>query len=94
MNTALCWKRFTRFPAERKTWWGLIAWKTTMMAINPKRTGSIPLSPLLMRRIWAAHVLPERLGDDLGGNEGGGAALGRRQVEVRQWLGFRRRRYC
>src|SRR5436190_18204692 len=62
MNTALCWNRLVRLPAERKTWCGLIAWKMTMIRTRPATTGSIPLSPALARaaqprtywpRVWA-----------------------------------------
>src|ERR1039458_510121 len=58
MNTALCRKRFTMLPAERKTWCGLIAWKTMMVAINASTTGSAPLSPLLTRTIWPCRYSP------------------------------------
>src|SRR5215472_7099311 len=58
MKTALCWNRLTRLPADRKTWCGLIAWKTAMMATRPTMTGSTPLSPLRTRAHQASMYWP------------------------------------
>src|SRR5215472_5327486 len=58
MKTALCWNRLTRLPADRKTWCGLIAWKTAMIATRPTMTGSTPLSPLRTRAHQASTYSP------------------------------------
>src|SRR3989442_13947777 len=49
MNTAACWNRLTRLTGERKTWLGLIAQNTRMIANMAAMTGRTPLSPGLMR---------------------------------------------
>src|SRR5438105_1767753 len=67
MNTALCWKRFTRFPADRNTWCGLIAWKTTTMRMRPAMTGSTPLSPPLSRATQARRYSPRDWATSSGG---------------------------
>src|SRR5207237_1993500 len=58
MKTALCWKRLTRLPAERNTWFGLMAVKMTEMRMMPAMTGSTPLSPARSRAIQARNQSP------------------------------------
>src|SRR5256886_11534570 len=67
MKTALCWNRLTRFPAERKTLWGLIAWKTIVMMSRARMTGRTPLSPLRMRVSQARNHSPRDWATSSGG---------------------------
>src|SRR5438445_2666395 len=67
MNTALCWNRLTRFPAERKTWFGLTTSKTTTIASIAAMTGSTPLSPARIRAAYARTYSPSDCATSSGG---------------------------
>src|SRR5690242_1466012 len=67
MITALCWKRFTRLTAERKTWFGLMVQNTTTIAIIATMTGRTPLSPALMRDAHARTYSPSDWATSAGG---------------------------
>ena len=58
MNTALCWKRFTRLVGDRKTWLGLMISKTAMITTIATITGRTPLSPARMRTPQALRYSP------------------------------------
>src|SRR5713101_3069374 len=67
MNTALCWKRLTRLPADRNTWFGLITSKTTKIATRPRTTGSTPLWPFRTRATYARAYSPKVWATSSGG---------------------------
>src|SRR2546425_4878520 len=67
MKTALCGNRLTRFPAERKTLCGLIAWKTIVMMSKARMTGRTPLSPLRILVSQARNHSPNDWATSSGG---------------------------
>src|SRR5712692_2063416 len=70
MNTALCWKRLTRLPADRNTWFGLITSKTTMIATRPGASSGAAISAARLSNAAAhaagGHVLDDTLAVELG----------------------------
>src|SRR5207302_4777769 len=100
MKTALCWNRLTRFPAERKTLPGLIAWKTIVMMTRARMTGRTPLSPLRIRVSQARNHSPNDWATSSGGTSrvaasaaavGSGAVSGASARATRCSVGIRSR---